>query len=707
MLPKRLIAFFVFAAVAFSIASSAHAQWYLMGSPRSAALTMSGNNFIAGTYSGILLSKDTCKTWSCVTSPGIHVIAFLSNDSQLYAGTSKGIFLSTDHGEHWMLKSDTVVGSVWSVAAIGSILFAGTGFPFETVGRGVYRSTNGGQSWVAVNNGLPRSSVSGLAAVGSKLFAAEPQGLFVTTDSGASWTLKDSQLGSPFAVDGDTIFAASHGYTIHYEWYGLSRSTDQGETWVVVDSFMSPQAIAILGTKLFAANRSDLHLEVSHDHGLHWSVPGELSSCLYVGGLGVFAAGEFSGPISRSTDSGTTWSLISAPIGFASKTPFIATAKSLLMGGYHIWRSLDSGETWSRTDSGTLLSAVVALTRIGNCIFAGTGTSTDAGVYVSSDEGATWNAANDGLSCNVVQSLATVGSYLFAGAIKDTGVSNPDPRRPPKVWLLGSGIFRSTDNGGSWSEVKDFLGAGDSVWQINLFASETNLFANGLRSTDSGVTWLDNPNNPYPIAVSGNNLFGISNQRVYLSTDEGNVWTPVSSGLPSNSQIVWAASGSSIFAGTYDSGIFILSATSNSWWPINTGLADTQINNLFVADGYLYANGAMGFWRRPLFEMIGPASVAQPPAPTHELRTYPNPFSQSTTISFTPESSGYAGVSIVNLLGVEVARLFAGELTAGEHSFTWNAATGGSAAADATGMYQCIVRMNGRVESLKLMIVGD
>jgi hypothetical protein len=69
-------------------------------------------------------------------------------------------------------------------------------------------------------------------------------------------------------------------------------------------------------------------------------------------------------------------------------------------------------------------------------------------------------------------------------------------------------------------------------------------------------------------------------------------------------------------------------------------------------------------------------------------------------ISFTPDASGYAEVSIVNLLGVEVARLFAGELGAGEHTFTWDASAGAT-----TGIYECLIRMNGRVEKMPVMLL--
>ncbi len=54
----------------------------------------------------------------------------------------------------------------------------------------------------------------------------------------------------------------------------------------------------------------------------------------------------------------------------------------------------------------------------------------------------------------------------------------------------------------------------------------------------------------------------------------------------------------------------------------------------------------------------------------------------------------------MNLLGVEVARLFSGTLEAGEHSFVWS-----KPAAMPDGMYECLVRMNGGVERVGMMVL--
>jgi hypothetical protein len=57
---------------------------------------------------------------------------------------------------------------------------------------------------------------------------------------------------------------------------------------------------------------------------------------------------------------------------------------------------------------------------------------------------------------------------------------------------------------------------------------------------------------------------------------------------------------------------------------------------------------------------------------------------------------------IVNLLGVEVARIFSGELNAGEKSFTWDASEDACAT---SGIYECVIRMNGQIEKLPVMLL--
>ena len=85
--------------------------------------------------------------------------------------------------------------------------------------------------------------------------------------------------------------------------------------------------------------------------------------------------------------------------------------------------------------------------------------------------------------------------------------------------------------------------------------------------------------------------------------------------------------------------------------------------------------------------------------PNHPTKIYPNPFSQSTSIKFTSSDRAFTQVSIRNLLGSEVARLFTGSLDAGEHVFSWDAQS------MPPGMYVAMVKIGGEVREIPMMLV--
>jgi hypothetical protein len=90
-------------------------------------------------------------------------------------------------------------------------------------------------------------------------------------------------------------------------------------------------------------------------------------------------------------------------------------------------------------------------------------------------------------------------------------------------------------------------------------------------------------------------------------------------------------------------------------------------------------------------------NMSDPPPSSSEISVQPNPSSGQTTLRFTVENSLPVKVSIVNLLGVEVATLFSGELDAGDHSFEWDAS------GVPAGMYECVVRAGGEVQRIPIL----
>ena len=85
----------------------------------------------------------------------------------------------------WVQTNGPFGGCINCFAVSGTSLFAGTS-------GGVYLSTNGGGSWSAAGSDLTDQDVTSLAVLGSTFFAGtNGAGVFLSSNSGASWTRGD------------------------------------------------------------------------------------------------------------------------------------------------------------------------------------------------------------------------------------------------------------------------------------------------------------------------------------------------------------------------------------------------------------------------------------------------------------------------------------------------------------------------------------
>jgi uncharacterized protein (TIGR03437 family) len=182
-----------------------------------------------------------------VFSPGLAAASNIEvdpeNSNTLYATAAGMLMRSADGGNTWTtlsaFPSVAMVNSVTVDPTNSNILYAGTS-PL-----GALKSTDGGASWTAINNGFPPSFNVGTnkselnviqiwvdpksPAVLFAYTSYNGRSLFRSTDAGASWT----QTLSPANFYGFLAFDPFTPGTIYVD---KSKSTDEGQTWIPFSS---------------------------------------------------------------------------------------------------------------------------------------------------------------------------------------------------------------------------------------------------------------------------------------------------------------------------------------------------------------------------------------------------------------------------------------------------------------------------------------
>ncbi len=283
-------------------------------------------------------------------------------------------------------------------------------------------------------------------------------------------------------------------------------------------------------------------------------------------------AGTWEDGIFISKNNGSSWSAVNngLPKMFLFITDLAVNDTELYAAagaGYGIYCSTDYGANWHVINNGLSTANISSFAFLGENIFVGT----DKGVFHSIDHGNNWIETNDiGLSDKSIRILAVSNTKLFAGT--------------------KHGVFLSTDKGTNWIEVNNGLDE-KSVWV--LFAQDNNLFAgteDGIfLSTNNGNNWIETSSgltNKFIYEIKGNDskLYVITQDGVSFSTNNGKSWTPIvnNNELSSKNVLSIALNATNIFVGTYHSGVFVSSDNGQMWKSINTGLPGYYINDLFV-----------------------------------------------------------------------------------------------------------------------------
>jgi hypothetical protein len=478
---------------------------------------------------GVYKTTDAGATWTLqATAPNFYggqgwydlVIAVHPTNAATVFSSGLDCYKSTDSGVTWTRKT------VWSYPPGNSqyahadhheLIFKPGDPNTILVGTdgGIFKSTNGGDTWIGLNNGLAcyQFYAMGNDALNASVCYGGTQDCGTNKYTGSnSWTWVMSGDGGYCNVDytNSNIVYSEIQRGTHY------KSTNAGGSWSTIQNGISGYGEWVTPVAMDPTNPNVLYTGTTQVYktangGASWTAISSSLSSYYISTLAVapsnqqviYAGIAGGGLVWKTVDGGTNWTSVSAglPNRYVTRVavhPSDPSTVYVTLSGYanaHVWKSTNGGASWTNASTGLPDIPCNALAIDGsspNTLYLGT----DLGVYHSTDGGASWSDYSAGLPNVVIDDLAlhpTTGT--LRAATHGRGMWETSTGGTPSLTVL-------TPNGGD-------------TWPIG---------------TAQSVTWGTG-------GLGGNVLIELN--RTY----PGGSWEVLASSTPNDGSFSWAVSG--------------------------------------------------------------------------------------------------------------------------------------------------------------------
>jgi photosystem II stability/assembly factor-like uncharacterized protein len=463
-----------------------------------------------------------------------------SNPHIIYAATaSAGIWKTTNNGVTWRpLFDDQPVSSVGDIAVAAtdpSIVWAGTGEPANrqssSWGNGIYKSTDGGESWQPV--GLEDTHHIGrvlihpknpdivyVAALGHLWGPNEERGVFKTTDGGRTWTktifINEDTGFIDLAMDPespDTLYAAAYqrrrrafGFNGGGPESGIYKTIDGGETWRRLAKGLPEGDTGRIGLDIYRKDPRIVYALVENKDG-----------------------GTF-----RSENKGETWTKMSdtnpRPMYYSQVRIDPLNDQRIWVLGAPMYTSDDGGKTFT-TERVTRIHGDYHALWINPTDSNHMVLGSDGGIHYSYDRGLTWDFVNSlalGQFYEIGYDMAT--PYNVYGGLQDNGSWGGPVRTRYEQGITNEDWFRVGGGDGFYTQIDP-----NDPTTVYVESQNGNLRRLDLKSLETkGIRpepEEDEPpyrfdwNSPILISPHDSKTVYYGGNRLFRSTNRGDEWT--------------------------------------------------------------------------------------------------------------------------------------------------------------------------------------
>ncbi len=552
-----------------------------------------GDGEAQDTYSiGVLKTTNGGTTWnptglSWLITQGRTISRLLinpQNPNTLFAATSNGVYRTRNGGVSWVQIASAAAnmkdieyrpGDTTIVYATSTTLF--------------YRSTNAGTTFATTSTGLPtaasvsRLSVAVTAANSAYVYVLAAntafgfQGLYRSTDNGATFTARST--------------------TPNILGYSNTGATAGGQGWYDLALAVSPlnaDQVMVGGINIWRSTNGGTGWTLNAE----WTGSGapyvhaDVHAIEYLPGSGTTYFAGCDGGLFRTTTSGTSWSDLSngLQISQAYRIGLSATNANLLNTG---WQDNGTarwvgGTAWNRPLGGDGMESIIdwsnANIQYGELYYGDIRKTTTGGNYT------TQIVASGGTGVNADGDWVT--PYCMA------------PSNALTLFVGKAQVYKSTTGGGGWTQVGTISGGTGNVIAIANAASNINYIyaakidkfyacttgaafidrTAGLPTASAAISYIAiDPLNANRVWVTFSGYSAAN--KVWYSADAGVTWSNYTTGLPNLPANCIVYQGSSVndplYVGT-DVGVYYRDNTAGSWTPYNTGLPNVSVRELEI-----------------------------------------------------------------------------------------------------------------------------